>query len=257
MDFDILSLNNMSLAGYRCPACLALWDELPKVIKNSNPIHRKCAVCQTRFLPTNEVPVNQMHVYLTNAGYTLGYKTEDIKTLARHAEYLKLATTPTKDPKPSAAMYGLLSLLKSAKHFIHFTSLGMGLTLLGALKLLSLNVPIRGIVTGVKGWTLDELAEDAQNEGGNLRIRAVPHNPNWQGWDKTSHVKGIVIDGIVLVRGSANMTEVAWRKAATGHEEIQVVTRPGDVIRWNNQYFAPNWYALDPVDDLEMEIIPF
>jgi hypothetical protein len=58
-----------------------------------------------------------------------------------------------------------------------------------------------------------------------------------------------VIDGLMTFKGSANLTQTAWRKAEKGRDEVEVVTDVEKVIKLHNRYFSPIWADLSEYGD--------
>lgn len=58
------------------------------------------------------------------------------------------------------------------------------------------------------------------------------------------HQKLVVIDGLLAFKGSVNLTPTAWRKAALGYDEVEVLTDVEKVINLHNCYFSPIWADL-------------
>jgi hypothetical protein len=58
-----------------------------------------------------------------------------------------------------------------------------------------------------------------------------------------------VIDGLMAFKGSANLTQTAWRKAARGYDEVEVLTDVEKVINLHNSYFSPVWADLSEYGD--------
>jgi len=67
--------------------------------------------------------------------------------------------------------------------------------------------------------------------------------------DELPHQKLVVIDGLMAFKGSANLTQTAWRKAEIGYDEIEVVTNVEKVIDLHNRYFSPVWANLSEYGD--------
>ena len=58
------------------------------------------------------------------------------------------------------------------------------------------------------------------------------------------HQKLVVIDGLLAFKGSANLTQMAWRSAAQGTEIIEVVSNIDEIISLHNQFFSPMWVRM-------------
>jgi hypothetical protein len=133
----------------------------------------------------------------------------------------------------------------AVKQFIHFTTYNMSYQFIGALKLVSQRVPVRGIVAGADAstiWELKELPREAprfqcQVFAESDAIRDFPHQ------------KLIVVDGLVAIKGSTNLTLNGWRKVNQDLELLEVVTNVNSVIELNNRYFSPLWGKWSDVGD--------
>lgn len=133
-------------------------------------------------------------------------------------------------------MRALLEAFSSARYFIHFTTYGISAMLLGALKLASLRVGVRGIVSGVKNDTMAKEIYEYAGETPDMHLRVFQNDAPF-----FPHQKIIVIDGLLAFKGSANMTDFGWRKAAHGREVIELVTELGEVAELHNRFFSPIW----------------
>jgi phosphatidylserine/phosphatidylglycerophosphate/cardiolipin synthase-like enzyme len=138
---------------------------------------------------------------------------------------------------------GLFEAINTAQKFIHFTTFGINQQILGALKLAAQRIQVRGIVSlpPDQAWLLPEL-ECYQNEAPGLTIKTVCAFT--RNWEELPHQKLVVIDGLIAFKGSANLTPTAWRKAARGYDEVEVLTDVEKVINLHNRYFSPIWADL-------------
>jgi len=233
---DILSLLNFEQPLAQCQKCLAI---SPKLARNhKRQIH--CSHCGVEYIVNSSSPVELVrshfrkhHLYISNIDNLFGH-CQQLASIAHRVQQ----NSPDYPP-----MRGLLEAQNQAQRFIHFTTYGISHQFLGALKITAQRIPVRGIVSVPpdQNWLLPEL-EDYKNEAPNLEIKAVctsSHN-----WDKLPHQKLIIIDGWLAFKGSANLTLTAWRKAAFGYDEIEVVTDVAKVINLHNRYFSPIWSRL-------------
>jgi hypothetical protein len=124
-------------------------------------------------------------------------------------------------------MAALLQAFALAKRFIHFASFGLTPYMLGVLTATAQRVPVNGVVTSNSTRTSD-LLKAAQSSYDEVGERLVLRELTAQ-------------DGLLVFKGSANLTEFAWRKAKDGLEMVEVVTDVEEVINLNNQYFSPIW----------------
>ena len=153
------------------------------------------------------------------------------RTLARFAEPVHhfSASNPP--------LQGLIRLLLVARSFVHITTFGLDSHMLGILETVSQRVPVYVLASGLNPNAVPGLAE-AETEAPQLNIRvggtkAEPGDQN--------HGKLIVVDGLVAISGSVNLTSAGWRKAANDMEIIDVDTDGDKVRRLNNRHFSPLW----------------
>ncbi len=50
---------------------------------------------------------------------------------------------------------------------------------------------------------------------------------------------------MIAFKGSANLTDIGWRKAAHGAEVIDMVTDVREVCELNNRFFSPVWAGFE------------
>ena len=58
-----------------------------------------------------------------------------------------------------------------------------------------------------------------------------------------------MIDGLIAFKGSANLTQTAWRKAERGYDQVEIITDVEQVINLHNRYFSPVWADLSEYGD--------
>lgn len=167
----------------------------------------------------------------------------DFDDFQAHAKKLARGADLVGRPFLDSAFFELVDLFKSARRFVHFASWGMDHQMIGALKVISHDVPVRGIVSNIGPNTRQELME-FPSDAPAMQVRCHPAQDGWA----APHQKLVVIDGLVAITGSANMTVNAWRKVDQSNDLVQVDTNVGRVWDLNNRYFAPKWegLALDP-----------
>ncbi len=223
--FDIASLLRFRPAQFLCERCCALLYDM----------NGRCAVCGVEYILTDDFP--SFHDYFRKRHLTIQFR-----NLIEHSQRLALIARQMHDSNGGQLssvyppMRGLLASLQNAEQFVHFTTYGMSALLLGALKLTAQRIPVRGIVSGVKTEVMMREMTDYQDEAPNLSLRVFSSDDGY-----VPHQKLIVLDGLMAFKGSANMTDFGWRKAAHGHELIEVVTDVGEVIEMNNRFFSPVW----------------
>lgn len=166
-----------------------------------------------------------------------------------HAEDLATLIGPLRGgAAPIPPLGVLMRLLLHARSFVHLTTFGLDLFTLGVLETAAQRVRICGVVNGLDSKMRSAL-EPSKEEAPRLELRVGSErgDPGDQ-----NHGKLLVVDGILAITGSANLTHKGWRKAAANMEIIDVVTETTRVAELNNQYFSPHWRALGT--DLEKPI---
>jgi phosphatidylserine/phosphatidylglycerophosphate/cardiolipin synthase-like enzyme len=244
--FDIDTLLNFRPPRYMCQKCCAL--NLPKFSPFSDTEPVVCEVCKVEYVPTNECNRSQLLDYFSRvAGTAFTFKEplQHCQTLATYARMIR-----QRDSRHWPPLKSLLQLFLQAKKFIHFTTFGISETFVGALKVISQRVSVRGIVSNPGDRVISELTE-FESEAPNLyvhmfkadRLQDVPHH------------KLIVVDGLLAIKGSPNLTTFAWRKIEKGFEIADVVTDVEEVMHLHNQYFSPIWgERSDKGDQIEMDM---
>ena len=223
--FDIDSLLRFTPPSYLCERCHALLIDMGQVV---------CPVCGVQYVATEKYPMPG--AYLRSKGLDLQFH-----DLIEHSQKLARIARRTRESFMSPyATYppirALFEALQNAERFIHFTTYGISVLLLGALKLTAQRVDVRGIVSGIKhDMVLREISEYGE-EAPRMKMQVFPNDsPHFP------HQKIVVIDGLLAFKGSANLTDFAWRKAAQGREVIEPVTDVNEVIELNNRFFSPGW----------------
>lgn len=132
----------------------------------------------------------------------------------------------------------LLDLFASAKKSIHFMTWSISDAWLGALALVAQRLPVRGVIA-VMDERQQNMLRHLQEEvyGLDVLIYGTKGQSQWS----APHQKLIVIDGVLAVEGSANLTYNAWAKIAEGKERVRYVTDLAEVRDLNNSHFARNW----------------
>jgi hypothetical protein len=140
----------------------------------------------------------------------------------------------------------LYQMLGQAQLFIHVSSFStISPSFLTQLSIGALRVPVYGIVGQADAKTAQRLAAL------NHIMPSFAIRP-WAGRGLVPHHKLIIIDGLIALVGSTNLTDTGWAKIALGREFLHVVTRPSEVVRLNNTLFAPCWAAMSPLASGEL-----
>lgn len=230
--FDLDSLLNFAPAQYVCERCCALLANVPEHFAY------RCPSCDVAYVPTEEFP--SVGGYLAARGLALAQD-----DLIDHARRLALIARRARAGMSGQAsdyppMRALLETLNTAQRCVHFTTFGISALLVGALKLAAQRIDVRGIISGIKRDEMFRELEVHGDEAPRLQTRLFSQESAW-----FPHQKIIVIDGLMAFKGSANMTDIGWRKAAQGREVIEVVTDVREVIELNNRFFSPVWIGFE------------
>jgi len=234
--FDIDYLLRFTPPEYLCEQCYAL---LPDFADGDGDAPVRCPVCGVEYIPTEEFP--SPGAYLQSRALPLRHAdvighTQRLARIARRMREMLSAPLP-----PGGTMNGyppmraLLESLQAADKFVHFSTYGLSALLLGALKMTAQRVPVRGVVSGVKTEAMLRELSMYDDEAPQLQLRLFPDS------QFTPHHKIIIIDGLMAFKGSANMTDYGWRKAAQKLEVVEVVTDVAEVITLHNHFFSPAW----------------
>jgi hypothetical protein len=225
MGFDLDSLLRFTPPRYLCERCFALLGE----------IEGGCPVCGVRYVPTDEFSTSGR--YLTHKGLEIGFGDDLFDHCRALADIARRTRESLAAPQPYyPPMRGFLAALQTAQRFVHFTTYGISPLLLGALKLAAQRIDVRGIVSGVKTETMVQELTQYGDEAPRMNVRVYPNESQY-----FPHQKIVVIDGLLAFKGSANMTDFGWRKAAQGREVIEPVTDVAEVIDLHNRFFSPVW----------------
>lgn len=252
--FDIETLRTFSPPKYYCKKCFALYVELPEDRKRDMIV---CTTCGVEYVPGTRYLVWSTPRFFDD--FRLTIKFED--TLAHCRRLARIAATLRACMEGSAAfdspMTCLLDALNAAQQFVHFVSYGMSPQLVGALRMASRRVPVRGIVSNAAPTIIEELKDYAYESYG-LKTHVYARSDRPADWDHAPHQKIIVIDGLIAFKGSANLTVDGWRKAAKGLDSVEVVTDVREVMTLNNRLFSPVWARESEVTQFIMDDeIPF
>jgi phosphatidylserine/phosphatidylglycerophosphate/cardiolipin synthase-like enzyme len=184
------------------------------------------------------------HSFLQEAGCLVGVADplSHATRLARIARNFNSREGPhTWSGEMYTPMAALLQSFASAKKCIHFVSFGLSYFMLRVITVTAQRIPVNGVVVAPSAAIAKLLLDSKESNdevGGRLDLR--PYSSEGGNAD-TPHQKIVVIDGMLAFKGSANLTDYAWRKARNKNEIIEVVTDYNEVIDLNNKYFSPAW----------------
>jgi hypothetical protein len=230
--FDLDSLLSFAPPQYLCERCCALLTAVPEQFAY------RCPVCAVAYVPTDEHP-SAAH-YLAARGLALRH--DDVlahgRRLALIAQQARAGMQGQSPDYPP--LRALLEALNTAQHCVHFTTFGISALLVGALKLAAQRIDVRGIISGIKRDEMFRELEGYASEAPRFRARLFSQDSQW-----FPHQKIVIVDGLLAFKGSANMTDIGWRKAAQGREVIEVITDVREVIELNNRFFSPVWIGFE------------
>jgi phosphatidylserine/phosphatidylglycerophosphate/cardiolipin synthase-like enzyme len=242
--FDVCNLLDFSTSGSLCAKCLAI-DSIDYA---TGPPSRPgfCSVCGLRYVATDDYAPWEVETYLERErGLWIEFDDPIAhgKAIAESVRYLRRRDRSRSDIRI------LFDLLQLAKKFVHFMTFTIDPMVVGALKLLSQNVPVRGIVGKAADWPYTELV-DHHDEFPKLSCHAFRDDGNSR---QVPHQKLIVIDGLVAIDGSPNLGFDAWRNISGTNERIDIVTEIEKIRRLHNDNFSVLWARHSPIRDrLEM-----
>ena len=238
---DILSLLNFEKPLAHCQKCLAIRSGLSR--NHKRQIY--CSHCGVEYIVNSSFPIEIVRSHFRKQRLYIN----DIEDISGHCKGLASIARRVQQNNPDyPPLQGLLQALNQSQCFVHVTSWGISHQFLGFLKMAAQRVKVRGIVSlpPDQAWLLPEL-ECYKNEAPNLEIKAVCASSHR--WDELPHQKLVVIDGLLAFKGSANLTQTAWRKAEKGLDELEVITDVEKVINLHNRYFSPVWAGLSEYGD--------
>jgi hypothetical protein len=252
--FDIENLLEFKPAWGWCQKCRALRANRDVFAFTEDSKSFTCKVCGVKYFLTERDTIFRLSQYIQNR---VGSPLSQVDDIVEHGKRLALITRKVRthydDYSPLKA---LMESLVCARSFVHFTSFGITQLMIGVLKMAAHLVPIRGIVSGNVGEQIISEVTNYQNESPNLSIVFCESN-GFRSLD-TPHQKLVVIDGLLAFKGSANLTQTAWRSAAQGMDIIEVVSNVDEVINLHNRYFSPIWGKMSDLgEEIELSDLPF
>lgn len=247
--FDIESLLRFSPPRFLCAKCYGILTSSPYDDKSDKEI---CPICKVEYRATEEFHSFREYIKYLKGSHEIQFSDlfthcQNLASISRWARlFLRSPNEPIITYPPIRALF---ESLQKAEKFVHFITLGISELFLGAIKLTAQRIDIRGIVSNPSKKIIDELRK-YPDEAPNLDIKIYEGKDESKKPKSIPHNKLIIIDGLMAIKGSANLHHLAWRKAIEGHEEIDIVTDVKKVIELNNSYFSRIWSKLSAIEDV-------
>jgi PLD-like domain len=239
--FDIDDLLEFDPPRYLCKKCFAI--DQPPIDQYSEDHPATCSVCGIKYIGTPDYAPWDFDHYLKAEAYT-GISFAD--PMAHAMKLARIARHLRPDTRNRPHLLTLYDLLLAAEQFVHFNTWGINQVFIGMLKVISRRVAVRGIVSNVDRFATDELTGHRW-EAPDFRCE-VFNGPN------APHTKMIVVDGLIALGGSANLTLESWRSLEHNRNALTVKTNRSEVISDHNYYFSSIWAQRSDIhDDISMD----
>lgn len=250
--FDIKNILELDIAPfhYRCVKCLAFLDKNIGhwATLKPKPWLIKCPTCDFHYNigGVEGVTINELVNYMKIVGHK--YEYEDFYShCARLAEIAKKI-----DDEKIRKKDIYFAALAEARHFVHFMTWGnVAEVFQAAYKIISLKgVDVSGITAA---GTVRRVFRDTKK----LQIKDIPKTEGSNGDSHRGtdipHQKLTIIDGLLMFKGSANLTKDAWDAADKGGDVVEIETNIDEIAKFNNKYFSPWWGSLSRIGDRLVE----
>jgi hypothetical protein len=231
----------MSQFSFRCPGCNSLYQSQTVTVSGGTSI-----IGQGPLPPgAQEVssllwsPVYPAYTLDTGLGRRISIGDEP---MAHAMELARLAVELRDASGDNPPLRALMNLLLASRSFIHVTSFNFDEFTLALLEMAAQRTSIAATFSGVDPKRRS-LLEQVEVEAPSLEYRVEGTKADI---GDQNHGKLIVIDGLLAIIGSPNLTRPAWRKAAANMEIVEVVSEVSRVADLNNRYFSPLWWRLQP-----------
>jgi hypothetical protein len=232
--FDVDTLLEFDPPSFLCEKCLAI---IPT--SDGNFLHSDrmiCSVCGVQYIGEMDYAD-----YLKSQPETGVYFADPFEHARKLARLARRFLTPRWAPPISV----LFDVLNHAQQFVHFMTFNIDSQIIGALKLLSRRVFVRGIVGSASSWIYDDLYESGFE---NPHLRCLAYHANRE-YDGRPHQKLVVVDGLLALHGSANLSLTGWRMIEKGREMLEVVTDIEKIRLLHNNNFSALWGQGNSVSD--------
>ena len=267
--FDVSTLVEFNPPSARCSLCLALWATGLERSKKEF----LCPGCNSAYSPSPAIFTSSTGVTIATAAG--GLSTQDFlwsptfgplyvepsagqtislgsEPMAHAIELARLANQLRELGPDNPPLRVLMKLLQASRAFIHLTSFNFDQFTLAMLEMAAQATSIAAIFSGIDPKGREILAA-APGEAPDLEYRVEGTRDDTR---DQNHGKLIVIDGLLAVIGSPNLTRLAWRKAAANMEIVEVVTDISRVTELNNRYFRPCGGGCSPICSLAITVQP-
>lgn len=242
--FDISTLLNFDPPEFLCNNCMRIFNRSEVRDYSFERDWLRCPICNKHY---------------SNEAEFISIKFDDLMGHSRKLAAIASAMYKgLRDKKASPPLRVLLGAFLSAESFIHLTSYNMNHVVLGALKLISQQVDVRGLVSNVSNENLVQEINNHKDENPRLNLVTIAAtNTHRLVEDEIPHQKLIIIDGLLAFAGSANLTLSSWRSAREGRDHIQIITDVGQIQELHDRLFSQHWYKLNPASQDYSDEIPF
>jgi phosphatidylserine/phosphatidylglycerophosphate/cardiolipin synthase-like enzyme len=217
-----------------------------------------CPVCGVQYVSKQRSLTLIAHRYFFSHGLTLKFDnlieySRKLASIAQRArDTLNLPTNGRSFLRPYPPMRALFEALNNAEKFVHFTTYGMSNMILGALKMTSQRVSVRGIISDADERLVGEFTNYMDEAP--LMDTIMYERGSWSGGLSTSpHQKIVVVDGLLAFKGSTNLTVSGLRKAAQSLDNFEVVTDVKEVIDLHNRFFSRTWAEHNTLEQINMD----
>jgi hypothetical protein len=231
---------------YFCRKCLALAREPGRFYKFSKRIDEpkiECPICTLMYVYTEDFSLEKFGDYLSAVGCFIeindpGKQAADLEKIAQ-----KLRDSEVSGPiDPS---WVLSRAIGQAQAFVHFSSHRISPVILGALKLVALRVPVRGIIFEADEELNSNVREFSEKAS---MLTTKPPRGEIEG-DNTPHRNILVIDGLLAFTGAEDLTPGRQHEENSGGDTIEAVTEVDRVISLHNKFFSPLWAKLSDLGE--------
>lgn len=237
---DLRHIAGFAPKVYRCENCLSLSDG--RWLYTSRTKNVVCPACSIEYVPSDSY--DSAREYLEASGYRSRFR-----DLLGHARALAILSGRFSGEYANPLAM-LVRLFNSAQEFIHFVSHGLDLVMLGILAATSERVRVYGVVNNSAPSAVKEI-QTLRDDFRRLELRTYDNPADRFGGP---HQKLLVVDGLIGLTGSANLTTNSYRQAANAHNMINVITDTDEVADINNKFFSTAWLSVCPPSEKRSQV---